>query len=64
MNDEREVKAAVAAVGLDSPEGGGQDVPAVERVDGYSGVQLASVAAEDGAPVGEHHVSLKRTRPA
>lgn len=46
-------------VGLHSPEGVGQHVPAVEGVDGNSGINLASVTAENGAPVAEHHVSLE-----
>lgn len=45
--------------GIYSPEGVGQHVPAVEGVDGNSGIPVASVAAENGAPRAEHHVSLE-----
>lgn len=47
-----------------SPEGVGQHVPAVEGVDGNSGIQLASVTAENGAPGTEHHVSLEEEESA
>lgn len=48
--------------GIHSPEGVGQHVPAVEGVDGNPGIQLASVAAKNGAPGAEHHVSLEEEK--
>ena len=42
-----------------APERVSEDVPSIEGVDGYPGVDRSSVATEHRVPVPEHHITLE-----